>query len=84
MTTEELNTAAAAESLRAAIRSDDEDESQPTGGVGPSGGSLEGVMLLMKQLIESMPANIAAAVKVDKPNSHLDNAEGGHPQFPAH
>ena len=43
-------------------------------GVVPSGG-LEGVMLLMKQLIESMPANIAAAVKVDKPYGHLDNAK---------
>ena len=64
MTTEELNAAAAEESLRAALRSDDEDESRPTGGVVPSGGSLEGVMLLMKQLIESMPANIAASVKV--------------------
>ena len=33
------------------------------------------VMLLQTQLIQNMPANIAAAVKVDKPFSHLDNAK---------
>jgi len=32
-------------------------------------------MLLLTQLIQSMPANIAAAVKVEKPQSHLDNAK---------
>ena len=32
-------------------------------------------MLLLTQLISQMPANIAAAVKVDKPFSHLDNAK---------
>ena len=37
--------------------------------------SLAQVMLLLTKLIQSMPANIAAAVKVDKPFSHLDNAK---------
>jgi hypothetical protein len=60
--------------LDAAVTEDSTQDAQGTRGAAPSGG-LEGVMLLMKQLIESMPANIAAAVKVDKPNSHLDNAK---------
>ena len=37
--------------------------------------SLAQVTLLLTQLIQSMPANIAAAVKVDKPFSHHDNAK---------
>ena len=60
--------------LDSADTEDSTQGAQGTRGVVPSGG-LEGVMLLMKQLIESMPANIAAAVKVDKPSGHLDNAK---------
>ena len=37
------------------------------------------VMQLLTQLISQMPANIAAAVKVDKP--HLDNAKLDHRNF---
>ena len=37
--------------------------------------SLAQVMTLLSQIIQNMPANIAAAVKVDKPSSHLDNAK---------
>jgi len=36
---------------------------------------LEGVMLLLTQLITQMPATMAAAMKVDKPGNHLDNAK---------
>ena len=60
--------------LDSAVTEDSTQGAQGTRGVVPSGG-LEGVMLLMKQLIGSMPANIAAAVKVDKPYGHLDNAK---------
>ena len=44
----------------------------------PSAGepaSLAQVMTLLSQFIQNTPANIAAAVKVDKPSSHLDNAK---------
>jgi len=33
------------------------------------------MMMLLAQLIQGMPANIAAAVKVDRPSSHLDNVK---------
>ena len=32
-------------------------------------------MLLLTQLINNMPATMAAAIKADKPQSHLDNAK---------
>ena len=55
------------------------EEEQAASGVPPAAGlgstSLEGVMQLLTQLISQMPANIAAAVKVDKPFNHLDNAK---------
>ena len=37
--------------------------------------SIAQIMVLLSQLIQNMPATIAAAVKVDKPSSHLDNAK---------
>ena len=43
-------------------------------GVPPAG--LEQVMILLTQLISQMPENIAAAVKVDKPYSHVDSTIG--------
>ena len=49
-------------------------EEQAARGVAPSGG-LEGVMLLLTQLINNMPATMAAAIKADKPQSHLANAQ---------
>ena len=33
------------------------------------------MMVLLKQVIQGMPANIAAAVKVDRPSSHLENVK---------
>ena len=38
-------------------------------------------MQLLTTLIAQMPANIAAAVKVDKPSTHLDNAKLDHRNF---
>ena len=52
----------------------DGEEEPAARGVAPSGG-LEGVMLLLTQLINNMPATMAAAIKADKPQSHLDNAK---------
>jgi hypothetical protein len=49
-------------------------DQQATAASGSAPASLAEVMLLLTQLIQTMPANIAAAVKVDKPFSHLDNA----------
>ena len=49
-------------------------QAEAASGSAPASGLAE-VMLLLTQLIQSMPANIAAAVKVDKPSSHLDNAK---------
>ena len=71
----------AAASLADALRSGDSDDLQgdatqqeeATSGAAPSG-SLTEVMLLLTRLIQTMPANIAAAVKVDK-TSHFDNAK---------
>ena len=74
----------AAASLVAAIHSGDSDDLQSQNGdttqqaEAASGaapvGSLAEVMLLLTRLIQTMPANIAAAVTVDKPSSHLENA----------
>ena len=72
----------AAESIAEALRSEDGEDyndqanaqrEQATSGAAPSG-SLTDVMLLLTRLIQTMPANIAAAVKVDK-TSHFDNAK---------
>ena len=52
----------------------DGEEEQAARGVAPSGG-LEGVMLLLTQLINNMPATMAAAIKAHKPHSHLDKAK---------
>ena len=49
-------------------------QAEAASGSAPAG-SLAEVMLLLTRLIQTMPANIAAAVKVDKPSSHLDNAK---------
>ena len=44
----------------------------------PTDPSLAQVMVLLTQLIQSMPANIAAAVKKDeRPQSQLDNVKLG-------
>ena len=48
---------------------------QSASGAVPAASSIESVMLLLTQLLTQMPANMAAAMKVDKPNSHLDNAK---------
>ena len=53
--------------------SETEQQAEPASGSGPA--SMAQVMLLLTQLIQNMPANIAAAVTVDKPFSHLDNAK---------
>ena len=37
--------------------------------------SLAQVMMLLTQLIQGLPSNIAAAVQVDKPQGHLDKAK---------
>ena len=50
-------------------------QQQPEASGTPPTGGLEQVMLLLTKLISQMPANIAAAVKVDKPSSHLDNVK---------
>ena len=44
------------------------------GASGPSDPMAQ-MMMLLTQLIQGMPANIAAAVKVDRPSSHLDNVK---------
>ena len=48
-----------------------------TAAAGASGFSdpMAQMMMLLTQLIQGMPANIAAAVKVDRPSSHLDNVK---------
>ena len=71
----------AAASLADALRSGDSDDlegdatqqEEATSGAAPAG-SLTEVMVLLTRLIQTMPANIAAAVKVDK-TSHFDNAK---------
>ncbi len=44
------------------------------GASGPSDPMAQ-MMMLLTQFIQGMPANIAAAVKVDRPSSHLDNVK---------
>ena len=48
--------------------------SAAAGSSGPSDPMAQ-MMMLLTQLIQGMPANIAAAVKVDRPSSHLDNVK---------
>ena len=85
-----MTTDAAAASLRAAIESSDDDVTQqqpppppqpPTSSSSPPTDTLAQVMQLLTTLITQMPANIAAAVKVDKPSTHLDNAKLDHRSF---
>ena len=52
---------------------------QPGSSNSPPADPMTSVMQLLTQLISQMPANIAAAVKVDKP--HLDNAKLDHRNF---
>ena len=72
----------AAESLAETLRSEDGEDyddqanaqrEQAASGAAPSG-NLTDVILLLTRLISTMPANIAAAVKVDK-TFHFDNAK---------
>ena len=50
-------------------------DQQATAASGSAPASLAEVMLLLTQLIQTMPANIAVAVKLNKPFGHLDNAK---------
>ena len=89
-----VDTDAAVASLRAVLQSpvDSENDNDndaarqpppqpPTSSSSPPTDALAQVMQLLTTLITQMPANIAAAVKVDKPSTHLDNAKLDHRNF---
>ena len=62
----------------ALVPSDTENEGEAaTASAGASGPSdpLAQMMVLLTQLIQGMSANIAVAVKVDRPSSRLDNVK---------
>ena len=56
------------------VDSDNDLDDQDVGGGGPADG-LQQMMQLLTQLVKSMPETMAAAIKADKPISHLDNAK---------
>ena len=75
--TEDLAAASLADALRSGdsddLQGDATQQEEAASGAAPAGGLTE-VMLLLTRQISTMPANIAAAVKVDN-TSHFDNAK---------
>ncbi len=76
-TSEDFRATEAPEEGTAEARSAGAAGSTPGGVPGVQGAqpSITDVMQMLAQLINNMPASMAAAIKADKPQSHFDNAK---------